>query len=244
MADSDDEQTAALEPGHKVSDEDGVPGAPTVGEDRRAKEWQAGADLDRPAQLQAAEDEDVEAAREAEHAVRQDDEQAELDAREERERLNTRYRQDVNQANADVAEALRLAHVEESAQRNLRSRELSQRESARTDVGHAARLRAGAAGRDDDPQAEADRSTAHHLEVRGQDTRNSADVDATRADWHGGEGRERRRDAADVQRPEQPPAGEVVRTPPKQAPSARKFLTPQQRRKKKTKELRDFGIGD
>jgi hypothetical protein len=238
MADTDDEQTAELGPDHNAEGEDEkAPGAEAAGEDRRAKEWEAGADLVRPAMALGTSDEDAEALRESEQQTRR--EQIEQDALEERYREDTRYRHDVNRADAEIAEALRLAHVADAAQADYRAEAAGERRLARTDAARAARLRAGAAGRDD-PEAEADRSRADRYQsMSNYETRLGNSDDAV-SDSYGAEARDRRVEAAQVRRPEQPPAAEAARIPPQEAPRARKNL----KRRQKTKELKDFGLGD
>jgi hypothetical protein len=238
MADTDDEQTAELGPDHHAEGEDEkAPGAEAAGEDRRAKEWEAGADLVRPALALGTSDEDAEALRESEQQTRR--EQIEQDALEERYREDTRYRHDVNRADAEIAEALRLAHVADAAQADYRAEAAGERRLARTDAARAARLRAGAAGRDD-PEAEADRSRADRYQSMSNYETRLANSDDAVSDSYGAEARDRRVEAAQVRRPEQPPAAEAARIPPQEAPRARKNL----KRRQKTKELKDFGLGD
>lgn len=246
MADTDDEQLADLEPDHRAKGEDDeTPGETTVGEDRRAKEWEAGADLPRPDHLPEVVDEELEAGQEAERQDRRNRDQIELDDREERERQDTRRRHDVQQTDAEVAEALRLANVHESTGRNFRSREVTGREAARKHDGRAALLREGAAGRDD-PQARADRSTADRLARSGQDRRNAANADASVADWHGAEGQAYRREAEQLRRPEQggpeAPAADAARIPPKEPTVGQSFI--QRKRRRKLEGLKDIGLGD
>jgi len=235
MADADDEQTVGLDPVHAKGEDEGAPGAEAAGEDRRAKEWEAGADL---AEIEAAglADEDAEVDEEAEAQRRRDIEQ---DAQDERERQDSRRRIDVNRAEAEVAEALRLAHADERGRDNFRSHADSERRLARQDFGRAARLEAGAAGRDD-PAAEADRAEAGRARVSGTIENLRANRDDATADTYSADAREIRREA-DGRRLEQPPAAEAVRNPPQRTPRARKSLS---RRKPKTKELRDFGLGE
>lgn len=238
MADTDDEQTAELGPDHHAEGKDEkAPGAEAAGEDRRAKEWEAGADLVRPALALDTSDEDAEALRESEQQTRAR-EQIEQDALE-REREDTRYRHDVNRADAEVAEALRLAHVADAARADYRAEAAGERRLARTDAARATRLRAGAAGRDD-PEAEADRSRADRYQSMSNYEARLANSDDAVSDSYGAEALDRRGEAAQVRRPEQPPAAEAARIPPQEAPRARKNL----KRRPKTKELKDFGIGD
>jgi hypothetical protein len=219
----DDEQSAGLDPAYAKGEDEGAPGAEAAGEDRRAKEWAAGADL---AQAESA----GLAADEAE--ARDDIEQDALDERERR-------RIAAKRTEAEVAEALRLAHAGERGRDNYRSHADSERRLARQDFGRAASLEAGAAGRDD-PAAEADRAEASRARVSGSIENARANRDDATADSYSAESREYRREA-DGRRLEQPPAAEAVRNPPQRTPRARKNLT---RRKPKTKELRDFGLGE
>jgi hypothetical protein len=227
MADTDDEQSAGLDPAYAKGEDEGAPGAEAAGEDRRAKEWEAGGDL---AQLEAVDtDEEVQ-----EH---RDD--VDQDNRDERERLDSRRRIDVNRAEAEVAEALRLAHADERGRDNFRSHADSERRLARQDIDRAGRLEAGAAGRDD-PAAEADRAEATRARASGTIENARANRDDATADSYGADARDYRREA-DGRRLEQPPAADAVRNPPQRTPGARKNLS---RRKPKTKELRDFGLGE
>jgi hypothetical protein len=240
MADTDDEQTAELGPDHHAEgEEEKAPGAEAAGEDRRAREWEAGADLVRPAMALGTSDEDAEALREAERHTRAR-EQIEQDAREERDRQDSRHQHDVNRADAEVAEALRLANVADTARADYRAEAAGERRLARTDAARATHLRAGAAGRDD-PAAEADRSRADRYEAMSNYETRLANSDDAVSDSYGAEARDRRVEAAQVRRSEQPPAAEAARIPPQQAPRARKNL---KQRRPKTKELKDFGLGD
>ncbi|GAA1565035.1 hypothetical protein GCM10009789_18250 [Kribbella sancticallisti] len=242
MADTDDEQTAELGPDDRAKGEDeGAPGAEAAGEDRRAKEWEAGADQDGAALAAGLTEDEEEAAERVERKQQRLREEIEQDAREERELADSRYRHDVNQANADIAKAMRLAEIAEGNRNDLRREAAGERRLARNDTAHAAHLRAGAAGRDD-PQAEADRSAADRAQASANYQDRIANYDDSKADWYDAESRAQRREAAQVRRPEQPPAAEAVRTPPKEAPRARKNL--KQQRRRKTKELRDFGLGE
>jgi hypothetical protein len=239
MADTDDEQTAELGPDHRAAGEDEkAPGAEAAGEDRRAKEWGVGADLVRPAMPLGTSDEDAEALRQAELSRAR--EQIEQDARSERDHQDTRYQHDLNRANAEIEEALRGADVAETARADCRAEAAGERRLARTDAARATHLRAGAAGRYE-PAAEADRSRADRYQAMSNNETRLANSDDAVADSYGAEARDRRVEAAQVQRPEQPPAAEAARIPPEQAPRARKNL---KQRGPKTKELKDFGLGD
>lgn len=241
MADTDDEQTVELGPDHRGKREDELaPGAEAAGEDRRAKEWEAGGDLDGPA-LAAGTSDDEEAAEDHEAEPQRVREEIEQDAREERELQDARYRQDVNRADAEIAEAMRLAHIAEGNRNDYRAEAGGERRLARNDAAHSAHLRAGAAGRDD-PQADADRAEADRFQASSYRQDRLANYDDAVASSYGAEARDRRNEAAEVRRPEQPPAAEAVRNPPQAPPLARKNLNQQRRRK--TKELRDFGLGD
>jgi hypothetical protein len=240
MADTDDEQTAELGSDHHAEGEDEkAPGAEAAGQDRRSKEWEAGADLDRAAMALGTSDEDAEALREAERHEQARD-QIEQDARAERDRQDTRYRHAVNRADAEVAEALRLANVADTARADYRAEAAGERRLARTDAARATQLRAGAAGRDD-PAAEVDRSRADRYQAMSNYETRLANSDDAISDSYGAEPRDRQVEAAQIRRPEQPPAAEAVRVPPQEAPSARNNV---KRRRPKTKELKDFGLGD
>jgi hypothetical protein len=220
----DDEQSAGLEPAYAKGEDEGAPGAEAAGEDRRAKEWEAGADLAQAGSVGLAADE-AEAQR--------DD--IELDALDERERRRIAAKR----TEAEVAEALRLAHAGDRGRDNYRSHADSERRLARQDFSRAAGLEADAAGRDD-PAADADRAEAGRARVSGSIENARANRDDATADSYSAESREYRREA-DGRRLEQPPAAEAVRNPPQRTPRARKNLS---RRKPKTKELRDFGLGE
>jgi len=223
----DDEQSAGLEPVYAKGEDEGAPGAEAAGEDRRAKEWAAGADLAQAESAGLAADQADEA-----EAQREDVEQDALDERERR-------RIAAKRTEAEVAEALRLAHAGDRGRDNYRSHADSERRLAREDFGRAAGLEAGAAGRDD-PAADADRAEAGRARVSGSIENARANRDDATADSYSAESREYRREA-DGRRLEQPPAAEAVRNPPQRTPRARKNLS---RRKPKTKELRDFGLGE
>jgi hypothetical protein len=239
MADTDDEQTAELAPDHRAEGEDEkAPGAEAAGEDRRAKEWEAGPDLEHAAMALGTSDEDAEARREAERHERAR-EQIEQDARAERDRQDTRYRHDVSRADAEVAEAIRLADVADTARADRRAEAAGERRLAGTDAARATQLRAGAAGRDD-PAAEADRSRADRYQAMSNYETRLANNDDAVSDSDAA-ARDQQVQAAQVRRPEQPPAAEAARNPPQQAPPARKNL---KQRRPKTKELKDFGLGD
>jgi hypothetical protein len=165
-------------------------------------------------------------------AQREDIEQDALDERERRRIADKR-------TEAEVAEALRLAHAGERGRDNYRSHADSERRLARQDFSRAAGLEAGAAGRGD-PAADADRAEAGRARVSGSIENARANRDDATADSYSAESHEYRREG-DGRRLEQPPAAEAVRNPPQRIPRARKNLT---RRKPKTKELRDFGLGE
>jgi hypothetical protein len=239
MADTDDdERTAELEPDHAPGEDDDAPGAAAAGADRRAKEWEAGADLTRPDLDLGPTDDEAEALREAELDQRAR-EQLEQDALDERERHDIRRRHDVNRAEAEVAEALRLARADEGTRDHLRAEADRERRLARQDTSRAWQLRDGAAGRDD-PEADADRAKADRYQESAAIETNRANRDDATADTYSADARERRLEAARVREPEQPPAFEAVRNPPQQAPKARKNLKP---RKPRGKELRNIGLG-
>lgn len=115
-----------------------------------------------------------------------------------------------------------------------------ERRLARIDAARASRLRDGAAGRDD-PAAEADRARADRYQAMSNYETRLANSDDAISDSYGAEASDLRGEAAQVQYLEQPPAAEAARIPPQQAPRARKNL---KQRRPKTKELKDFGLGD
>lgn len=239
MADTDDdERTAELEPDHAPGEDDDAPGTPAAGADRRAKEWEAGADLTRPDLDLGTRDDEAEALHEAEldQHLRKQLEQDAL----ERERRDIGRRQEVNRARAEVDEALRLARADEGTRDHLRTEADRERRLARQDTSRAWQLRDGAAGRDD-PEADADRAKADRYEDSAAIETNRANRDDATADTYSADARERRLEAARVRKPEQPPAFEAVRNPPQQAPKARKNRKPL---KPRGKELRNIGLGD
>jgi hypothetical protein len=241
MADTDDEQTAELEPDRRrLRVVEGAPGQEAAGEDRRAREWQTGTTSDSPITALGTADEEAED-EQSEAFERQETDQLEQDARAERELQDSRYQHDVHRADAEITEALRRARVAENAQSDLRAEAAGERRLARTDRSRAAALRDGAAGRDD-PGADADRAEADRSQARANYQDRIANYDDATSDSYGAEARDRRAEAAHVKRPEpQPPAAEAVRQPPPGAPKARKNL---KQRNRKTKELRDFGLGE
>lgn len=184
-------------------------------------------------------DTDDEAIREAEEELRVRDE-LEQDALAERERQDTRHRHDVNLADAEVAEALRLARADDLTRDRYRGDARREAQLSRQDTAREVRLRAGAAGRDD-PAADADREKADRYRASAIIETNRSNRDDATADTYSADARERRIEAAQVNEPELPPAAEAVLNPPQQAPRARKNL---RLRRRKTKELRDYGLGD
>ncbi|TWD80492.1 hypothetical protein FB561_1570 [Kribbella amoyensis] len=241
MADTDDdEQVADLGPDERAEGDDAL-GDRGAGEDSRAKEWVAQAALTDTREL-AVDDED-EADAEYDRDRQRHREDLEQDSRSARERQDTRHRHDVNRAEAEVTEALRLAHSYELSRDNFRRHADAERGLAREDRSRAASLDAGAAGRDD-PQANTDRADADRYRASARRETSRANYDDATADSFGADAREQRQEAAQVQVPEQPPAAEAVRNPPQPAPKARKNLKNIKQRKPKTKALRDWGIGE
>lgn len=238
MADTDDdERMSELKLSGREKDGEGAPGERAAGVDRRAKEWEAGADLVRPEALDTADEEEAAAEREAE--ARQDREELEQDALDERD-LEIDRRRDLSRRDAEVAEALRLARTDDLARDNFRSHADAERRLARQDRSRAAALDAGAAGRDD-PRADADRNKADRYRASARIETNRARYDDVTADSYSADGQERRLEASEARRPEQPPAAEAVRNPPPLGPKARKNI---KRKKFKDKELGNFGLGD
>jgi hypothetical protein len=138
------------------------------------------------------------------------------------------------------AVALRRADLADTARADYRAEAAGERRLARIDVARASRLRDGAAGRDD-PAAEADRARADRYQAMSNYETRLANSDDAISDSYGAEASDLRGEAAQVQYLEQPPAAEAARIPPQQAPRARKNL---KQRRPKTKELKDFGLGD
>ncbi|TDO54777.1 hypothetical protein EV643_101568 [Kribbella sp. VKM Ac-2527] len=237
MADTDDdERMSELEPAGREEDGEGAPGERAAGVDRRAKEWEAGADLTRQEALNTADEEEADADRETE--ARQLREELEQDALEERD-LEIARRRDLSRRDAEVAEALRLARSDDLARDNFRSRADAERRLARQDRSRATALDAGAAGRDD-PRADADRAKADRYRASARIETNRARYDDATADSYSADGQERRLQASEARRPEQPPAAEAAFKPPR-TPVARKNV---KKKKFKDKELGNFGLGD
>ncbi|GAA0936884.1 hypothetical protein GCM10009554_24750 [Kribbella koreensis] len=166
-------------------------------------------------------------------------EDAELDAREERELREARLRRDVAaEHDAEVTDAMRRADVAEGNHRRLRAQAADERLLGRSDSAHAARLRADAASRDD----ATDLRAADRAQARSDSRYRAAVDDDRRADWNYAEGR------AERSRSEQAPAAEAVRNAPEEPPVARKNVKPVRRRMKDKeqdpKALRHFGLGD
>jgi hypothetical protein len=232
-----------------------APGAAFAGVDRRADEWTTGA----PAGISPAGPDGTAADRAAEEFERATElerlgvewlaekdrdewladgaraDRLEQDARAERELEESRYRDEVDHS-AEHAAALRQALAANEVRDDLRVEAAGERRLARSDRSRATTLRAGAAG-DADPAADADRAAANRSQVSANYQDRIANYDDARADAARAEAGDHRAEAART--PEQPPAVEAVRKPPAQAPAARKNRKP--RRKKL---LRDFGLGD
>ncbi|MDX6264433.1 MAG: hypothetical protein QOH84_6121 [Kribbellaceae bacterium] len=176
------------------------------------------------------------AAQYAEADQQQLDEELELDALDERELLDTRRKLE-RDTDADLADAMRRADVAERNHSYLRARAADERLLGHSDTAHAAHLRDGAAGRDD-AQSDADLKAADRAQARANSRYRSAADDDRRADWNNAVGREQR------SRAEQPPAAEAVRNAPDEPPVARKNVKRPRDQQKKSKALREFGLGD
>jgi hypothetical protein len=236
MADTDDEQTVALEPDQREQGEDDS--AEAAGERRGAGKWVR----ERPAAVLTPEEQ---AARREEEELLEEEE-IELAARDERELAEIRHRREVRAA-AETSEAIRLAEVAEAAAD--RHRTLADRQSlrARSDWAHGHHLLDEAAARPDEPDADATAAAGRRYQraAVGED-RKAAENDRIAKEYDA-EARDRRGEA----RQEQPPAAEAVRNPPTEAPSARsKFVRQRSRRVKRQQRksepgaLKDIGLGD
>ncbi|WP_328331265.1 hypothetical protein OHA70_10975 [Kribbella sp. NBC_00382] len=181
-----------------------------------------------------ADTDDELAAKHAEEDEQQFDEEVELDALEERELIDNRRQRE---ADADIADAMRRADVAERNHGYLRAKAADERLLGHADTAHAAHLRDGATGRDD-AQSDADLKAADRAQARANSRYRTAADDDRRADWNYAEGREQR------SRAEQPPAAEAVRSAPDEPPVARKNVKRPRDQRKKSKALREFGLGD
>lgn len=235
MADTDDdEQTIARRPKVPARGADGVPDLAGADERERREAWIAAGRSDD--ELAAGRTAYELAAQHAEADEERLDEELELDALEERELLDTR-RKLQRDTDADIADAMRRADVAERNHGYLRAKAADERLLGHADTAHAAHLRDGAAGRDDG-QSDADLKAADRAQARANSRYRTAADDDRRADWNYAEGREQR------SRAEQPPAAEAVRNAPDEPPVARKNVKRPRDQRKKSKALREFGLGD
>lgn len=239
MADTDDEQTVALEPDQREQGEDDSPQA--LSERRRAGERERRDE--RPAAVLTPEEE---AALREEELEEVSEEEVELAAREERELEERRSRRELLDATAETTRAIRLAEVAETVRDRLRSEAGAERRQGRSDWAHGNRLLDEAAARPDEPGADATAAAGRRYQRAGEREFREARYDDRTADRYDAVARDRRSEAAEGPQPEQPPASEAVRNPPSKAPRARKFVKRRKRatRDRDPKALRDFGIGD
>jgi hypothetical protein len=236
MADTDDEQTAALELDQREQGEDDS--AEAASERRGAGKWVR--DAERPAAVLTPEEQAALLEEEEEEELREDD--LELAAREERELEERRHRREVI-AMAETSEALRLAELDEVARDRHRRLAGGERLQARSDWAHGNHLLDEAATRPDEPGAAATAAAGRRYQRAATREDGKAAYDDRVADRHDAEARERRSEA---RQSEQPPAVEAVRNPPTQAPQARKFVRRKRvkQRERDPKALREFGLGD
>ncbi|MEI8406768.1 MULTISPECIES: hypothetical protein [unclassified Kribbella] len=233
MAD-DDEQTVALELDQHEQGDDGSPDALS---ERRGK-WVR----------EEVEDAAVRRDEDREQQLREEDdllheERVERARQDERELEEIRERHTVT-AETETTRAMRLAEVDE-ASRDLRRRDAGiERLHGRIERARGDHLLDEAAARPDEPGASATAAAgrAHHRAAADADRR--AVNDERDADRYDARARDRRSEAA--RQPGQPPAGEAVRNPPSEPPTARKFDRKRGKKQRKTQpgELGDIGLGD
>ncbi|GAB2638175.1 hypothetical protein [Kribbella swartbergensis] len=240
MADTDDEQTVALEPDQREQGDDDSPEA--LSERRGAGKWVR--DGEHPAGVLTPEEEA--ALRDEEELEELHEEEIELDAQEERELQEVRHRREVLDATAETTEAMRLADVAESRANRLRSDAAAERRQGRSDRAHGHHLLDEAAARPDEPGADATAAAGRRYQRAAEREDRAARYDEGAADRYDAEARDRRSEAA--HQPGQPPAAEAVRNPPAETPTARKYVKRRkQLKKQRTRnpgELRDIGLGD
>ncbi|WP_433163774.1 hypothetical protein [Kribbella sp. CA-247076] len=235
MADTDDEQTVALEPEQREQGDDDSPEA--LSERRGAGKWV------RAAAVRSLENESRRDQEELEERIRE--EEIEI-ATDERELEELRYRREALDAAAETTEAMRLADVAEQKRDRLRDDAAAQRRQGRSDRAHGRHLRDEAAARPDEPGADATAAAGRRYERAADREERGARYDEGAADRYDAEARDRRSEAA--QQPGQPPAADAVRNPPSETPKARKFVQRRKNLKQKRKthpgELKDIGLGD
>lgn len=239
MADTDDEQNAALEPDQHLQGDDDPE---ALNERRGAGRWVR--DNERPAAVLTPE----EARREQEELEDElHEERVELAAKDEQERQDIRRRGEIL-ARTEADEAMRLAYAaEEKADLRRRDADVGYREG-RSDRAHGRHLLDEAAARPDEPGADATAAAGRRYERIADRAESQARYDDRVARGYDAEARDRRRDAAQEQ-PVQPPAEEAARAP-SEPPIATKFVRKQQKKRVKKEqkfrpgELGNTGLGD
>ncbi|MEU4294860.1 hypothetical protein AB0E63_42115 [Kribbella sp. NPDC026596] len=230
MADTDDEQTIALEPDQHVQGDDDTEAA---GERRGARAWER--DGERPdavAGLTPEEEasrrqEELDEVHDEEDLAQARTEAIELDALDERQLEELRLRREVIAA-AETTEAIRLSE----ASRELRRDGDAKTRQAMSDWSHGHHQLDEAAARPDEPGAAAQAAYGRRYQRAAVREDRSAEADYERADQYDAEARERR----GVAQQEQPPAAEAVRNRPAETPQARKFVN---KNLKKVRKVRD-----
>lgn len=231
MADTDDEQTIALEPNHAQGDDD------TWAASERHGARASKRDGERPAAVVGLTPEEEEARRQ-EELDQARNERIELAARDERGLEEVRERREVLDATAETTEAIRLAEIAESARDRYRRDAGTERRQATSYWAHGNHLLDEAAARPDEPGADATAAAGRRYQRAAVREDRDADRDDGIADRYDEEARERRGEA-------QPPASEAVRNPPAEAPRARKFVRKQLKQKVHDRSTQpDIGLGD
>lgn len=247
MADTDDDQTVALEPDQHVQGDDDTEAA---GERRAARvrkhaDEHAAAAVGLTAEEEAARaeeeraerlEEELTEARAEELEEARENEDIDLAARDQQELEELRQRRELRAA-AETTEAIRLSE----ASRELRRDGDAKTRQAMSDWSHGHHELDEAAARPDDPGAAGLAADGRRYQRAAVREDRSAEADYQRADEYDAEARERRSAAQ-----EQPPAIEAVRRRPSEPPEARKYVD------KKVKKLRkvqdrstepDLGLG-
>ncbi len=227
MAD-DDDQTVELELDQREHDDD----SPEALGERERRE--------RPAAVLTPEE-----ARREEELEELHEEEIELAAKEQRELDELRDRRESLSA-AQTKEALRLADVAEDKRDRLVNDSIAERHRARVDRPHGRHLLDEAAARRDEPGADATAAAGRRYLRTAEDEDRTARYYERAADRDDAEAQALRSEAD--RQPELPPAGDAVRNPPTEPPTARKFEKRRKHVKKKHErhpgELRDIGLGD
>jgi hypothetical protein len=237
MAD-DDEQTVALKPDQREQGDDDSPEA--LSERRGAGKWVR--DAERPTGDLTPEEE---ARRDEEELDQLHEEEIGRAAKDKRELIETRRRDELLDATAETTEAMRLADVAEVQRDRRRDDAAAQRRQGRGDRAHGHHLLDEAAARPDEPGADATAAAGRRYQRAAEREERAARYNEGAADRYDAEARDRRSEAA--QQPGQPPAGEAVRNPPDETPIARKFIKRKhlkQQREREPGALRDIGLGD